>query len=571
MRSNSSLSRTWFLYGGIFLFAGILITKLFLIQIVNGELYSEKAHRQYVVPSRNIFDRGAIFFTERNGKPVSAATLKSGFTIAVNPSRLESANEAFDSLSKVIPLDSDAFFIRASKKDDPYEEIAKRVDEKSGLEIAELGVEGVITVRDKWRFYPAGSTASQLLGFVGYRGDTLSGRYGLEQYYDDILSRDPDRPYVNFFAEVFSNVGDSFLKGGNSREGSIITSIEPSVQGVLENSLAAIMEEWNSEAAGGVVIDPKNGEIYALASLPDFNPNYFSVVDDPSVFSNPIVESVFEMGSIIKPLTMAAGLDAGAVTADTEYEDKGYLLVDGARIENYDGKGRGVVSMQQVLNKSLNTGAAFVMEQMGKKTFKKYMLLFGMGDETGIDLPNETAGLVGNLDSKRDIEYVTASFGQGIALTPIATVRALSALGNGGTLITPHIVRKVDYKLGFSKTMVQNEQESVIRPETSEEITRMLVAVVDDALLGGTVKLENYSIAAKTGTAQIAREDGRGYDKDRFLHSFFGYFPAYDPQFLVFLYTINPRGARYASETLTYPFMDITKFLLNYYEVPPDR
>jgi len=280
---------------------------------------------------------------------------------------------------------------------------------------------------------------------------------------------------------------------------------------------------------------------------------------------------VFEMGSIIKPLTMASGLDAGVVTADTTYNDKGYVVFDGSRIENYDGKGRGVVPMQEVLNQSLNTGVAFVMQKLGKDRFRKYFLSLGLGEETGIDLPGEVGGLVGNLQSKRDVEYVTASFGQGIATTPIATVRALSALGNGGKLITPHIVTKIDYKGGMSDMVSYNDTERVFKPETSEEITRMLVEVVDKALLGGKVKMKNYSIAAKTGTAQIAREGGGGYYKDKYLHSFFGYFPAYNPKFLVFLYVVNPRGVRYASHTLTYPFMNITKFLINYYDIPPDR
>jgi cell division protein FtsI/penicillin-binding protein 2 len=199
------------------------------------------------------------------------------------------------------------------------------------------------------------------------------------------------------------------------------------------------------------------------------------------------------------------------------------------------------------------------------------MKSFGLGEKTGVDLPNETRGLIGNLESPRKVEYATASFGQGMALTPIATARALSVLGNGGTLVTPHVVKKVEYEMGSVKESELASEKRVISQESSEEITRMLVKVVDDALLGGTVALDNHSIAAKTGTAQIADPSTGGYFEDKFLHSFFGYFPAYDPEFLILLMNIEPKEARYASETLTRPFMDLAQFLIQYYEIPPDR
>jgi cell division protein FtsI/penicillin-binding protein 2 len=196
---------------------------------------------------------------------------------------------------------------------------------------------------------------------------------------------------------------------------------------------------------------------------------------------------------------------------------------------------------------------------------------FGLMEKTGIDLPNEVSPLIGNLDSPRNIEYATAAFGQGIALSPIMTTQALSSLANNGILPKLHVVKQINYEIGPAKTIEVEEGRRVLKSETADEITRMLVKVVDEALAGGTVKLKNYSIAAKTGTAQIANPHEKGYYDDRFLHSFFGYFPAYNPEFLVFLYTIYPKEVRYASQTLTDPFMDTAKFLINYYEIPPDR
>jgi cell division protein FtsI (penicillin-binding protein 3)/stage V sporulation protein D (sporulation-specific penicillin-binding protein) len=349
-----------------------------------------------------------------------------------------------------------------------------------------------------------------------------------------------------------------------------VTTIEPSVELFLENELQAIRDKWGSDGAGGVIIDPTTGEIVALAWNPSFDPNDFKE-SNVSVFNNPIVEGVYEMGSIIKPITMASGLDSGTVSASSTYDDLGFLVLDKKRISNYDGRGRGIVDMQEVLNQSLNTGAAYVAMKMGNKKFSDYMKSFGVGTETGIDLPNEARGLINNLDSQRDIEMATAAYGQGVAFTPIATVRALSVLANGGTLITPHLVKKIDYENGLSKKMSFAPGKQVIKKETSEEITRMLVNVVDKALRGGTAKIPGVSVAAKTGTAQMTEEGRPGYVEGKYLHSFFGYFPAYKPRFLVFLFHLYPKNVRYASETLTDPFLSITKFLINYYQIPPDK
>jgi cell division protein FtsI/penicillin-binding protein 2 len=216
------------------------------------------------------------------------------------------------------------------------------------------------------------------------------------------------------------------------------------------------------------------------------------------------------------------------------------------------------------------------MNRLGKQKFLDYMQAYGIGSETGIDLPAEASGNIGNLlnnlTNNKKIEYATASYGQGISMTPIITVKALSALANGGKLIIPHVVSSIDYKVGLSKNISYvNEAKQVLKKETSEEISRMLVNVVDEAYK--SIKMEHYSIAAKTGTAQIARpaKEGGGYYPDRYLHSFFGYFPAYNPKFLVFLYTVEPKNVNYASQTLTGPFHDIANFLINYYEIPPDR
>lgn len=549
----------------------VLAGRLFFVQVVRGEEYLERANRQYGRPVYTVNTRGSIFFQTKDGDLVSAATMKDGFLVAISPTQLKNPVEVYEKLVSILPdLDHETFLARAAKEGDPYEEIARRLSESESTEIEELKIPGVEIHRDRWRFYPGGSAASHLLGLVGYEGSEIIGRYGLESYYDDLLLRQPEKSFASFLAETFSALGGAVFGGASSKyEADLVLTIEPTVEETFEQELRAILLRTKAEAAGGIVIDPVTGEIRAMAALPSFDPG--GKQEDVALLANPLVENVFEVGSIMKPLTMAAGLDAGVVEPETTYYDPGFVVINNRRIENYDGKGRGTVSMQEVLNQSLNTGAVFVMQQLGKNRLRDYFKQYGLGEKTKIDLPNETWGLLDTLESPREVEYATAAFGQGIAVTPIEMTRALSVLGNGGKLVWPHLVSEVLQKDTTLKNKVAPQVERVVlKPETAETITRMLVETADTALVGGRFKMERHSVAAKTGTAQMVNPEG-GYYDDRYLHSFFGYFPAYQPRFLIFIYAIHPQGFRYASETLTEPFMNLAKFLINYYQIPPDR
>ncbi len=571
MRKGAIL-RIRIITGVVLFLALVLIGRLYHIQVMQYDFYAEKATRQYVHTVRDLYSRGSVFFTARDGEKVSAATIASGYVLAIDPTRIIDTEKTYVALNGVYAVSRDHFFEKAAQTDKTYRELVERVSNEDGEKIKALGLTGVQLYRTQWRYYPGDDLASRIIGFIGYTaddGNTLAGRYGLERYYDEVLTREDGRISVNFFAEIFSNIGSVIFDTTKSRTGDVVTSIEPTVARMLDRELQKVQDTYSSKLTGGIIINPNTGEIYALNAIPTFNLNDKK---DASIeaFRNPLVEDVYEMGSIIKALTVAAGLDSGAIAPSTTYYDAGFIDLDTYTIKNYDGRGRGTVNMQQVLNQSLNTGVSFIVKTMGKNKFRDYFHKLKIASETGIDLPNETYGLIDNLKSPCDVEYATASFGQGIAITPIATVRALSTLANGGTLITPHLATKIEYQDGTSKDIVYPEGDRVFTEKTSEEISRMLTGVVDEALGGGKIKLEHYSIAAKTGTAQIAKPTG-GYYDDRYLHSFFGYFPAYDPEYLVFLYTVEPKGVKYASETLTTPFMELAKFLLNYYNVPPDR
>ena len=550
-----------------------LLARLYYLQIVQADFYADRAEKQYVHTKADLYSRGSIYFTTRDGELLSAASIQAGYLLSVNPTHVTDPNAFCEALRNYLIIEKDTCVERSSYKNRTYVELNEKLTDAQADEIEALNLEGASLYRNQWRYYPGGTVAARSVGFVGFTdedGSELRGKFGLERSYDEVLYRKREVLSVNFFAELFSDVGDALLNRDAKKTGSVVTTLEPAVSRLLDTVLQNTNDQYHSTLTGGIIMDPKTGAIYAMNVVPGFDLNKREEATIEQ-FRNPLVENVYEMGSIIKPLTMAAGIDAGVVNANTTYYDPGCIDLSDYTICNFDHKGRGTVPMQEVLNQSLNTGVAFIANKMGKERFRNYFLSYKLGSETGIDLPNETYGLVDNLNSPRELEYATASFGQGIALTPIETVRALATLGNGGKLITPHLVERIEYDDGTIKQVNYPDGEQVLKPETSEEISRMLTNVVDKALRGGTVALPNHTIGAKTGTAQIADPDNGGYYEDKYLHSFFGYFPAYDPKFIVFLYTVEPKGVRYASETLTDPFMETAKFLINYYSIPPDR
>lgn len=566
---NNYILRIRIISLAIFAFALLLIGRLYVLQIVRNDNYINKADRQYSSSANKVFSRGTIYFQNKDKTLVSAATLKSGFIVAINPEILQEPDDVWLKIKDLISIEHDAFILKANKKNDPYEEIATHVDEVVGKQISDLNIKGLQVYKERWRFYPGGNTAAHVLGILGYKGDEYAGRYGLESKYETLLER-KDGAYVNFFAEMFSDI-KAATNPSEENEGDIVTTIEPTVQTFLQSVLASTTEKWNSDLTGGIIMDPKTGEIIAMETYPTFDPNNSGEQKNSAIFSNPLVENVYEMGSIIKPLTVAAGIDLGVITSKSTYYDKGFVMISGKKVSNFDGKERGVVNMQDLLSQSLNVGAAYVEKLIGNKKFAEYINLYGLGEKTGIELPNEAKDLISSLKGNIDIDFATASFGQGIALTPVSTIRALSVIANGGFLVNPHLVKSINYKIGVSKDTPIDPGKYVLKKETTEEVARMMTYSVDNVLSNGTLKIPNYSVAAKTGTAQIAKEGGGGYYDDQFLHSFVGFFPSYNPRFIIFLYTLHPKGAQFGSETLTHPFMDIVNFLINYYEIPPDR
>ena len=558
--------------GAVLCIAMLVLLRLYFVQIVYGQDYALKADHQFTSGSSGLFDRGSIYFTRKDGTPISAATLATGFLVAINPQTLQDPAAAYTAIAQVASttvLSHDAFMAAAAKTQQVYIEVAHHLSDAAGKALAAENIQGVEVLRERWRYYPGGELAAHAIGVVGYgSGDTLAGQTGLEAQYDETLARSGDGLYKNFFAQIFSNVGNLLVNAKSAREGDVITTIEPEVETRLEEDLAKVNEQYSSAGSGGIIMIPSTGAVIALGSYPTYDPNDLANAN-PSLLTNPLVEHVFEFGSIMKPVTMASGLTAGVIQPDSTYTDTGCIHVDAARICNWNYKAYGTIPMLDIIKYSLNVGASYVATQLGQDNFRKYFTeLFG--NKTGVDLPSETDALIGNLSKPQQVYYDTASFGEGIAVTPMQMVRALGAIANGGKTVTPHLVSAIQLDNGVTRTLDWGPGMQVFTPAAARATTVMMDALWDEELDHGQAKIPTMSVAAKTGTAQLPTPTGTYYT-DRFFHSEVAFFPSFNPRFIILLYTDDPKNVTYAAETLTPELVDLVHFLIDYYDVPPDR
>ena len=538
----------------VFAVAGLIIFRLFVLQVIRADEFRDAELRQQGIINVESSSRGQIFFKEDNSnRLVTAATNQKGYLLFIDNRYIKNYANIYVTLNNITPLDRAVYDKIIDKKNDPYEVLRQKISYEEGEAIKVLGLAGVGLLQRSWRYYPGDNFASHVVGFVSGADSDSRGQYGAEKFFQKrLVGGDGGSGFAYLFGEQ--------LKRSDSGE-DIVLTIEPTVQRALEDQLNKLYNKWHPMHGGGIIVDPMTGQIRAMAAFPTFNPNEYFKEKKLEEFLNPLVEHIYELGSVFKPLTMAAAIDKGVLGPETTYIDQGEIRVDDRVIKNFDEKARGVRTMTQVLEESLNTGAVFAMQKLGGENLRAYFENFGLGEKLGIDLPGEVSGNLSNLKSGRAVEFATASFGQGIAVTPLEFTMALASLANGGNLMRPYVEAAQEPRV-IRRT---------ISREASNSISRMLVDVVDNALVGGQAKKLGYSVAAKTGTAQISKGNGGGYLEGEFLHSFFGYFPAYEPRFLIFLFLDRPQGVKYASQSLTDSFRALVDFLINYYTIAPDR
>ena len=568
--------RIYFLMTIVFLLSGGVLARLFILQIIQYDYYAALAQGQHQLYETLFPERGEIFMQDlaskqRDGKdhycPLAINKKFQRVYLVPNDVPDEEKENLSNKLVEILDLDKEIVSQRINKLNDPYEPLKSKVDEEAVEKIRGLNIPGIGLTLEDWRYYPNKTLASHLSGFVGIIDEDKVGQYGLEGYYENDLNG-------NFgFLSGEKDISGYWIPSVNRKVESaqdgvdIILTIDENIQFRAEKELKEIVEKWDAEKGTIIIMEPKTGAILAMANWPVFDPNEYNKVENINVFLNPSIQEIFEPGSVFKPITMAIGLDSDKINSDTIYVDEGQVRIKGSVINNVDGKAYGEQNMVQVLEKSLNTGAVFVQQSIGEDIFQEYIQRFNFDRPTGIDLVGEIGGDISNLFTGREINLATISFGQGITMTPLSLITAISAIANDGKLMRPFIVEKIISLNGEEKIIKPELINRVISSETAEEVTRMLVSVVENGY-GKPAQLSGYDIAGKTGTAQMADLEKGGYSEET-IHSFVGYAPAFNPEFAILIKLDKPQGIRFASDSVSPVFKKLAEYLLSYLEIPP--
>jgi len=314
-------------------------------------------------------------------------------------------------------------------------------------------------------------------------------------------------------------------------------------------------------------LEPNTGRIIAMANYPSFNINEFNKVENKAVLKNNCIASQYEPGSVFKPFTASIPIDLGKLNPDSLYTDTGAFSIAGYTIHNSDMLSHGTITLTRFLELSLNTGAIWAMQSAGKENYYRYVKNFGFGKKTGVELIGEAVGDIRNLDAMRDINYVTASFGQGVSFTPLQLVTGFSSIVNGGKLMKPQLIDRLVASDGSEEEIQPETVRQVLDPKTSAKLRAMLISVVKNGW-GKKAAVPGYLVGGKTGTAQEPNPDGPGYS-DLTIHTFIGFAPADDPKFATILKLDHVKSTRFAESSATPATGKLNKFLLDYYHIHP--
>ncbi|MCY8232706.1 stage V sporulation protein D [Priestia endophytica] len=526
----------------IVLFVGILIfsiinVRLGYVQFVLGDTLTEQAKSLW---SRNIpFEpkRGEI--QDRNG--VELATNKSAPSVLIVPRQIEDPVETAEKLAAVLNMSKEKAYKHVTKKaaSERINPEGRKISHEKAKEIRALGLKGVYIAEDSIRYYPFGSYLSHVLGFAGIDNQGLTG---LEAYYDKQLSG--EKGAVEFYSDAkgkrMPNIADDYtapVDGLNLK-----LTIDTKVQTILERELDLADSKYNPDGMIAIAMNPKNGEILGMSSRPDFDPTNFKNVPADVYNRNLPVWSAYEPGSTFKIITLAAALEEKKVDlAKDTFVDDGSIEVGGSTLHCWKRGGHGEQTFLEVVQNSCNPGFVELGERLGKEKLFDYIKDFGFGQKTGIDLQGESKGILFNLDRVGPVEQATTAFGQGVSVTPIQQVAAVSAAVNGGTLYTPHIAKEwTDPVTGkVVKKQAPEAKRKVISEKTSEQIRYALESVVAKGS-GKGAYVEGYRVGGKTGTAQKVK-DGK-YLENNHIVSFIGVAPADDPELVVYVAVDNPKG-----------------------------
>lgn len=536
------------------LFIAIVI-KLFYIQILNPISSAQNPYLQYrkIQPQR-----GKIL--DRNNQPF--ALNKTSYLLYAEPKKIKERYKVVEQLHEVLGMEESTVEARLDDSKD-WVKIVAGVTKQQRDKLLKSRLGGIGFDDQFQRYYPEASLAAHLLGFVGKNkdGDDI-GYFGVEGFYNQDLTGLP-----GFIKSERDIAGRTIFVGNqekieveNGRD--LVLTIDKSVQDIAKQKLLKGLETYKAKEGCVLIADPYTMEMLAMSCLPDYDlEKYYNFSDQ--FFKNEAISSTYEPGSTFKPLVMAAAIEEKAVKPDDLYNEKGPVKIGEYQIRTWNNKYEGKISTTRILEKSSNVGMVHIGEKLGKKKLISYLKDYGFGSETGIDLQGETPSYL--RDIWYPVDYATATFGQGIAVTPIQMIRAFSAVVNGGKLLVPHIVKKVTYD-AKEKTVEPKVEKQVLSERTSEILRKMLVSTVEHGEYKW-VRPAGYKIGGKTGTAEIAV--GGRYGTPKTIASFVGFAPADRPRFIALVILKEPGTSIYGSETAAPLFFEIARELLYYYNISP--
>jgi len=571
-KPKKTLDRLSILTIVIFIFASLIVIRLGDIQVLQHTFYGALAEGQHSLSEKLLPKRGEIYVRDQfmPDKLYPLAANKDYSLVYVVPTMVKDPEAIARALAPVLEMDEKEILPRLTKQDDLYEPIKHQVTDEKVEEIKKLNLAGIEFQVEDLRFYPEKNIGSHILGFYGYKDDQRVGQYGLEGYWEAQLAG--QQGYLQAEKDAMGrwiSIGTQMIKEAQDGN-SLILTIDHTIQYEACKSLNEEVQKHGADGGSLIIMNPKTGAITAMCGSPDFDPNEYNKVEDINTFINPATFYIYEPGSVFKAITMAAALDLGKVSPDTTYTDEGSVQIGKYTIKNSDGKAHGVNTMTQVLEQSLNTGAIFAARQIGPENFEKYVKKFGFGVKSGIELNSEAQGDISTLASHKEIYMATSSFGQGISVTLLQLVDAFGAIANGGKLMKPYIVDEILKPNGFKVKTEPKLIREVISPKTAITLSAMLVNVVRNGH-GQRAGVPGYFVAGKTGTAQVPKEDGVGYDPNHTIGSFCGFAPVADPKFVMCVKMDKPKDVQWAESSAAPLFGAMAKFMLNYYQVPPEE
>lgn len=548
----------------VIVFAFLLVVlRLFYWQVIKAQELSNLGNLQYGSAIKILPKRGEIRTSD--GFPI--ATNKVSYQVYANPKEISNKEAIAQVISSILGVDV-ASVSASLSLDRVWVPIKSKVNTETKQNLEKLGLKGVGFTEQYTRFYPEGSMAASLIGFVGKNseGDD-KGYFGLEGFYDRLLRGEGGaaKTYTDAFGRpILAKLDQSTGKVDGK---SIILSIDRSVQYLVEKKLKSGIARYGASSGMVGIMDPKTGEIISLAAFPSFDPTTYYEFE-PELYKNPFISDLYEPGSTFKPLVMSSALDAKLVTPTTKCDIcAGPVAIGGYDIHTWNDEYQKDINMIETIQHSDNTGMVFVAQKLGLDGMLNFLSKFGIGDTTGIDLQGEVYAPLKEKKQWYEVDLATTGFGQGISITPIQLLTAIGAIANEGKRMEPHVVAAVENNEGkFIKI-----EPKVIHNPISGQTAKVMAEIMVNAVNKGEAswaRVKGYRIAGKTGTASIPIAGH--YDPNQTIASFVGFAPSNDPKFVMIVIINRPTTSIYGAETAAPVFFDIARSLLNYYGIPPE-